>query len=100
MAKKRVRFHEHGLHDDIRYSGPLSFQSFQVLGWLCIVLTVVLTLMKIGMRLNPNETQKLATVRTVIEYFADLHSRIIPSGIAQAACHVEGIEQVDISYGT
>ena len=72
MAKKRVRFHEHGLHDDIRYSGPLSFQSFQVLGWLCIVLTVVLTLMKIGMRLNPNETQKLATVRTVIEYFADL----------------------------
>ena len=72
MAKKRVRFHEHGLHDDIRYSGPLSFQSFQILGWLCIVLTVVLTLMKIGMRLNPNETQKLATVRTVIEYFADL----------------------------
>ena len=72
MAKKRVRFHEHGLHDDIRYSGPLSFQSFQILGWLCIVFTAVMTLMKIGVRLNPNDTQKLASVSMVIEYIADL----------------------------
>ena len=72
MAKKRVRFHEHGLHDDIRYSGPLSFQSFQILGWLCIVFTAVMTLMRIGVRLNPNDTQKLASVSMVIEYIADL----------------------------
>ena len=24
--------HRHGQHDDIRYQGPLSYQSFQVLG--------------------------------------------------------------------
>ena len=72
MAKKRVRLHEHGQHDDIRYSGPLSFQSFQILGWLCIVFTAVMTLMKIGVRLNPNDTQKLATFSMVIEYIADL----------------------------
>ena len=72
MAKKRVRFHEHGLHDDIRYSGPLSFQSFQILGWLCIVFTAVMTLMRIGVRLNPNDTQKLASVSMAIEYIADL----------------------------
>jgi len=72
MAKKRVRFHEHGLHDDIRYSGPLSFQTFQILGWLCIVLAAVMALMKVGVRLNPNDTQKLAAVRMIIEYFADL----------------------------
>ena len=72
MAKKRVRFHEHGAHDDIRYSGPLSFQTFQVLGWLCITITVILSLMKIGIRLNPNDTRKLAAISEVIEYLADL----------------------------
>ena len=40
MAKKRVKFHERGVHDDIKYSGPLSFQTFQILGWSCIVITV------------------------------------------------------------
>ena len=40
MAKKRVKFHERGVHDDIKYNGPLSFQTFQILGWSCIVITV------------------------------------------------------------
>ena len=72
MAKKRVRFHEHGTHDDIRYSGPLSFQTFQILGWLCITFTVILSLMKIGIQVNPNHTQKLTVISGIIEYIADL----------------------------
>ena len=72
MAKKRVRFHEHGLHDDIRYSGPLSFQSFQVLGWSCIVVTVIMALMKIAMKLNPADTQRFAAISDVISYIAEM----------------------------
>ena len=53
MAGKRVKLHEQGVHNDIRYSGPLSFQSFQILGWSCIVVTVIMALMKIAMKLNP-----------------------------------------------
>ena len=45
MAKKRVKLHEQSIHNDIKYSGPLSFQSFQILGWTCIVITVVMSLM-------------------------------------------------------
>ena len=57
-GKKRVKFHERGVHDDIKYSGPLSFQSFQILGWSCIVVTVILALIKIGIRLNPEDMKR------------------------------------------
>ncbi len=53
MAKKRIKLHEQGAHNDIKYSGPLSFQSFQILGWTCIVITVVMSLMKIAMKVSP-----------------------------------------------
>ncbi len=72
MAKKRVKFHERGVHDDIKYSGPLSFQSFQILGWSCIVITVIMTLIKIGIRVNPEDMKRLETLNDVISYLAEL----------------------------
>ena len=72
MAKKRLKFHELGAHNDIKYSGPLSFQSFQILGWLCIVITAVMALIKIGIRLNPQDMKRLETFNDVISYFAEL----------------------------
>ena len=72
MAKKRVRFHEHGLHDDIRYSGPLSFQTFQILGWLCIVLTVVMALMKAAIGMNPGDSSRFSSAITAISYVSNL----------------------------
>ena len=72
MAKKRVRLHEQGSHNDIKYSGPLSFQSFQVLGWSCIVVTVIMALMKIAMKLNPADTQRFAAISHVISYIAEM----------------------------
>ena len=72
MAGKRVRLHEQGVHNDIRYSGPLSFQSFQILGWSCIVVTVVMALMKVAMKLNPADTQRFAAISDVISYIAEM----------------------------
>ncbi len=72
MAGKRVKFHEQGAHNDIRYSGPLSFQSFQILGWSCIVVTVIMALMKIAMKLNPADTQRFETIAEVISYIAEM----------------------------
>ena len=72
MAKKRVRLHEQGAHNDIKYSGPLSFQSFQILGWSCIVITVIMALMKIAMKVNPADTQRFATINDIISYIAEM----------------------------
>ena len=72
MGKKRVRLHEQGAHNDIKYSGPLSFQSFQILGWSCIVVTVVMALMKIAMKVNPADTERFATISEIISYIAEM----------------------------
>ena len=72
MARKRPKFHELGAHNDIKYSGPLSFQSFQIMGWSCIVITVIMTLMKIAMKVNPADTQRFATINEIISYIAEL----------------------------
>lgn len=72
MAGKRVKFHEWGAHNDIKYSGPLTFQSFQILGWTCIVVTVIMTLMKIAVKVNPSDTQRFQTISDIISYIAEL----------------------------
>ena len=33
--KPRQRWHERTADKDIRYRGPLNYQHFQILGWLC-----------------------------------------------------------------
>ena len=72
MAKQRTKFHEHGLHDDIKYKGVLSFQGFQVLGWFCITITVVMTLMKVAVKINPNDAQRFAGIGDIISYIAEM----------------------------
>lgn len=72
MAGKRVKLHEQGVHNDIKYSGPLSFQSFQILGWSCIVVTVIMALMKIAMKVNPADTQRFQTINDIISYIAEM----------------------------
>lgn len=69
---RRVKFHEHGLHDDIKYKGIFSFQSFQVLGWICITVAVVMALMKVAVRVNPEDAQRFQGIADVISYIAEM----------------------------
>ena len=69
---RRVKFHEHGLHDDIKYKGVFSFQSFQVLGWICITIAVVMALMKGAVRVNPDDAQRFLGIADVISYIAEM----------------------------
>ena len=72
MAKKHVRLHEQGAHNDIKYSGPLSFQSFQILGWACIAVTVIMALMKIAMKVNPADTERFVRINQIISFIAEM----------------------------
>jgi hypothetical protein len=60
------------LHDDIKYKGVFSFQSFQVLGWICITVTVVMALMKVAVRVNPEDAQRFLGIADVISYIAEM----------------------------
>ena len=48
----RSKWHEHTAEKDIRYRGPLNYQHFQILGWLCIVVSQVGLILSIGERLG------------------------------------------------
>ena len=46
--KPRTKFHEYTAANDMKYKGPLNYQSFQLFGWICIVLAVVAGLINAG----------------------------------------------------
>ena len=66
------RLHERGLHDDIRYRGPISYQGFMALGWLCIVMSVVIIMMKLGVKVNPQKMSGLQKTGEILGYLPAL----------------------------
>ena len=65
MARRR-KLHEISLKDDIRYRGPLSYQGFQILGWLCIVLLFEAVLLKIGAKLDKPSAERYTSLSTTL----------------------------------
>ncbi len=60
QKKEKKRIYTEG-RADIRYRGPLSYRVFKILGWICIVLTHVVILMRLDIRLDPTMTPVLKT---------------------------------------
>ncbi len=71
MAKRR-KLHEVSLEDDIRYRGPISFQGFQMLGWLCLVGTVLMALLNIARKADPMTAEMTEQYMPIVETFAML----------------------------
>ena len=50
--KPRQRWHERTAEKDIRYRGPLNYQHFQILGWLCIAATQLVLILGLANKMN------------------------------------------------
>lgn len=50
--KPRQRWHERTADKDIRYRGPLNYQHFQILGWLCIAATQLVLILGLANKMN------------------------------------------------
>lgn len=50
--KPRRKWHERTAEKDIRYRGPLNYQHFQILGWLCIVASQALLILSLGEKIG------------------------------------------------
>ena len=48
----RRKWHERIAEKDIRYRGPLNYQHFQILGWLCIVASQALLILSLGEKMG------------------------------------------------
>ena len=52
--RRRVKLYERGTHDDIKYRGPLSYRAFQIIGWICLVVTQAVVLVTMASKANPD----------------------------------------------
>ena len=67
--KKQRKF---DTENDIRYRGPLSYRTFKILGWLCIVLSQVAALLTLEARMDPSMTDALRTPTTVLNLLSNM----------------------------
>ena len=76
MAKnrkwRRVRIHEVTQENDIKYLGPLNYQHFQILGWLCIVISQIVVLLTLGGRMDADFAEKTEKLKDVLFDIASL----------------------------
>ena len=70
--KPRRKWHERTAEKDIRYRGPLNYQHFQILGWLCIVASQASVILSLGAR--PSEILTLTFTRAAA---AEMLERIL-----------------------
>ena len=70
--KRRMKFHEYTIENDMKYRAPLNYQSFQVLGWLCMVFSIVILMINIGGQVDEGVTKKYGTIAEVLSYFAEM----------------------------
>ena len=72
MGRKRRKLHEVSINEDIRYKGPLSYLHFQMLGWLCIVLTALSLMLALGAKLDENLAKETAGLSGILAYVTDM----------------------------
>ena len=66
--RRRVRLYERGPHDDIRYRGPLSYRAFQIIGWICLVITQAVVLINMASKANPQTATYYANLGEALSY--------------------------------
>lgn len=70
--KGRVKIQDVTPENDIRYRGPLNFQHFQLLGWLCIAISQVAVILHLGAKLDPGLGAQTASLSTALTSILDL----------------------------
>ena len=70
--KRRTRLHEQTAENDIKYRGPISYQGLQVLGWLCIVFSAVVLVMKLGIKADPSMAKDFEGPINILGFLTDL----------------------------
>lgn len=70
VKRRRVRLYERGAHDDIKYRGPLSYRAFQIIGWICLVVTQAVVVITMASKANPDTANHYATMAEGLSYIA------------------------------
>ena len=88
--KKRVKLHEVTAENDIRFRGPLSYFHFQILGWLCIVLSQVALIVRLAGHINDEVAVNTADVLGLLQNAANLSLPFLLISVFAQLLNTEG----------
>jgi len=71
MAGRR-KLYEYSAENDIRYRGPFSYLTFQIFGWLCIVVSVFALLVQLSVRIVPVQVESRLRLISQLQNVASL----------------------------
>ena len=69
---RRTKIHEVTAENDIRYRGPLTYQHFQILGWLCIAASQAALILNIIIKTDPSAAVRFGGMKTMLGYMSEL----------------------------
>ena len=72
MSKRKRKLHEIPKEEDIRYRGPISYQGFQALGWLCITVAAVILMIRVAGKLSPEIAENTTGLLGALSYIREL----------------------------
>ena len=68
----RAKIHEITADNDIRYRGPITYQHFQILGWLCIVVSQIALLLRIGSKLDASIAESFGSIEPLLKSISNM----------------------------
>ena len=71
-ARKERRYARMTAEQDLRYRGPLSYRTFKILGWVCILCSQVVVLLTLESKLDPTMTDVLQSPISALNNVAEL----------------------------
>ena len=72
---KIKKLQEISISDDIRYRGPISYQGFQVLGWICIIAPLVNVILALRFSTDP---QRFGNAQVLFSILSNLGPFALP----------------------
>ena len=103
MSEKKhaLRLKRRGVanHDDIRYLGPLSYRAFEILGWLCVVLSVAIVVLAMIKSVSPKAGTGGGLPHRILPYVTQMSALfLVIAGISRAMRNSDEYRQQLLTY--
>ena len=100
VKKKRIKWKNRTLENDIKYSGYLSYRHLRIIGWICLAISQIAIIMNLQTKLNPASAEQLNVWKTVLSYIATLPLPLFfLANYSQMTQKKSNFKSMFISYG-
>lgn len=67
--RKRIRFHERGPENDIRYKAPLSYRHLRIIAWVCVIISQIGFVLSVFCKLDSGVAKEIGNTGDILKMF-------------------------------